>query len=271
MKKIKFILAMVCIAGITSCEDFENKVFDSVGGKTLASFGSSTYNLEIEINATGATDIQVNVTTVSNEDRTFNISLDAANSTAIAGSYNLPTSVTIPAGEYTGILPLTGTDVAGVDTTPETLTLNIVDGEGYTVGPATIVSVYQICPVPDTYFVGNYSVTDTAAIFGGANFASASTAVSVGASATQRRFTTTYLGTSQQVVLNLVCDQLIFASTIAPGFTCGGGAITVLPSRNNTSTYSIAGGDTIFFVDYHVTATCLGANGRAAAFAMVKI
>lgn len=273
MKKIKFILAMVCIAGITSCEDFENKVFDNVNGKTLASFGSLTYDLPITINATGSADLQVNVTTVSDVDRTFDIAVDLANSTAVVGSYAVPTSVTIPAGQYSGTLTLTGTDVAGVETTPETLTLNIVSGEGTAVGPATVVSVFQICPVPSTYMVGQYQITNLVSRFGRA-LIETKVATITAPSPTTRAFSNKLLGgtSDSNVVLSLICNEIIFTQVSSTLQCTAGNLIQYGPATNN-STYDVTD-DSLFLVNYNfdITNSCAASPTQTnSSFIMTKL
>lgn len=257
MKKIKFFLIAACIATLTSC-DYEPKVYDNVNGKTLASFSSLTYDLPIVIDATGSSDITVNTSTVSDVDRTFNIEVDMDNTTAIMGSYNVPTSVTIPAGEYSGTLTLTGTDVAGVDTTPEVLALNLVGGDGFGVGPTALVSVFQVCPIPATFMVGDYLLGDISGVVGPgngtSNFESIQVTIAVGATESQRVFRSAiYPGfrpTQVDVLVNLSCGELILANVgPSPGLGCTATDIR-FDAASTASTYDLTD-DTFIIVNYN--------------------
>lgn len=264
MKNInKLFLAVIALATLmVSCEDHENPVFDNVNGSTLVSFSNTSYDLPVVIDATGSVDIPVNVSTVSNADRSFNITVDTDASTAIVGSYNVPSSVTIPAGAYTGTLTVTGTDIAGVDTNALFLVISIDGDASFAAGPDATLSVFQVCPIPDDYMVGTYEISDNQTVFQGTNFDTRNVDI-VAAGPTSRSFTTTWSGgNNMNVVLNLVCNNLVYASTNATGYVAGTpqGPIIIAPSSNNTSTYDLAD-DSFFIVDYDNQAGGFGTFG----------
>jgi uncharacterized membrane protein len=253
MKNInKLFLTFLALATLlVSCEDYENPIYDNVNGNTLVSFSATSYDLAIVIDATGTLEVPVNVSTVSTTDRSFNITVDEDATTALAGSYSVPTSVTIPAGSYTGNLTVTGTDIAGVDTTALSLVLMIGDGANFASGPDATLNVFQVCPIPDDYLVGTYEISDNATVFGGTNFDTRNVDI-VAAGATSRSFTTTWSGGSNMnVLLNLVCNNLVYASTNSTGYVAGTpqGPIVIVPASNNTSTYDLSD-DSFFVVDY---------------------
>ncbi|WP_324025466.1 hypothetical protein QSV08_20030 [Maribacter sp. BPC-D8] len=96
----KYILIIAVLFAFASCEE-ENIVFDNENGQTGVSFATTAYNVSVPTEGLGI-DVPVNVTTVAAADRTFSVSVDDA-TVGDAGNYALG-SVTIPAGEYSGIL-----------------------------------------------------------------------------------------------------------------------------------------------------------------------
>ena len=108
--------------------------------------------------------IPVGVTTISTSDRTFNVSIDVDNSTAVEGvHYTLSgTSVTIPAGDAVGYITVNGDfDQLGTDG-PQTLVLTLASGETtadfYTEFTAVL---QQFCPYNQSDFVGGATATST--------------------------------------------------------------------------------------------------------------
>ncbi|KKN80142.1 hypothetical protein LCGC14_0333350 [marine sediment metagenome] len=96
----KYILIIAVLFAFVSCEE-ESIVFDKENGQTGVSFATTAYNVSVPTEGLGI-EVPVNVTTVSTTDRTFDVSVDDA---TVGGAANYAVgSVTIPAGEYTGIL-----------------------------------------------------------------------------------------------------------------------------------------------------------------------
>lgn len=100
MKKyVVFIVAAIC-STLISCDD-ERVIFDPVNGQTGLSFGTTSYNVSVP--QEGLTlEIPVNITTISNTERTFDVMVD---NSSIGGSanYSLGT-VTVPANAFNGVL-----------------------------------------------------------------------------------------------------------------------------------------------------------------------
>ncbi|ALM20470.1 hypothetical protein AAT17_04070 [Nonlabens sp. MIC269] len=269
MKNLKYsFIAIATLFLIIGCE-YEPKIFDGNGDLTLVQFSRSTYNLEIEIDATGELNIPVQSSTLASTDRTFNVSVVNDGTTAITGSYSVPTSVTIPANEYEGILTISGTDVMGVDTNAETLIIQLEEGADFASGGDAIISVYQVCPIPSTYMVGSYEISDLQPVFSGSNFDTADVNITVGSSATQRTFNTTWSGSNISVVLNLVCNELIYASTNDTGFVAGTpqGPIIITTSTSGNTSYDV-NDDSLFVVQYDNQAGGFGTFGGS--FILVK-
>lgn len=91
---IFFILLLV------SCEE-DLLVFDNENGQTAVSFGTTAYNLSVPEEG-AVIEVPVNVTTLSDTDRTFNVSVDDS-STGGAANYSIG-QLTIPANSYNSIL-----------------------------------------------------------------------------------------------------------------------------------------------------------------------
>lgn len=112
----KYILIIAVLFAFVSCEE-ENIVFDNENGQTGVSFAETEFNVSVPTEGLDI-EVPVNVTTVADADRTFDVSV---NEESVGGSSNYALgSVTIPAGEYSGVL---------------NVSLNfdpLVDGEVYT-------------------------------------------------------------------------------------------------------------------------------------------
>ncbi|WP_167343213.1 hypothetical protein [Nonlabens sp. SY33080] len=258
MKNLKYsFIAIATLFLIIGCE-YEPKVFDGNGDLTLVQFSRSTYDLEIIIDATGELNIPVQSSTVSSTDRTFNVNVVNDGTTAITGSYSVPTSVTIPANEYEGTLTISGNDVAGVDTNAETLIIELEEGADFASGGNAIISVFQICPVPDTFMIGDYTITDLAGVIGPGNgtenFESGTVTLSA-SSATGRSFSVAMLPgfrpTPGDVTINLICGNFILAETGPnPGIGCSAADIRFGAATTPTSYPLDFSDDSLFIVTY---------------------
>lgn len=243
-------LLMVCVL-FTACDETEPVLFDKVNGQTLAAFGSTTSSLRVLINDTGTTDVMINSTTVATVDRTVSVAVDPA-TTANAENFSVPTSVVIPAGEATAVLTVTGVDNS-VETTEETIVLTLGSVEGGIVGKGThIISMFQVCPVPSDYLVGEYLLTDN----GNGNFG-VDVPVTIGIPAddeNSRIFEATFLpgsGVDQVVVarINLVCNTFLF-QTVDINVTCSQEASFIIGSAGDASSSYDTSDDTFVTVNY---------------------
>lgn len=99
MKNYILIVAIALFA-LTSCEK-ENIVFDQVNGQTGVSFGATSLSVTVPDEGISV-EVPVNVTTVADSDRTFDVSVDDA-SVGSSADYTLGT-VTIPAGAFSSTL-----------------------------------------------------------------------------------------------------------------------------------------------------------------------
>ena len=119
MKNIIYKVAFICVASVllSSCEENEIPTIDKTG-PVLVQFSQSSLNVTVPSDASTTVTVPVNVTTLSDQDRTFETTV-VASSSAIPGSYSIGT-VTVPAGSYEGEVDIT--------LSPDSLE----DGESYT-------------------------------------------------------------------------------------------------------------------------------------------
>jgi hypothetical protein len=218
---------------LSSCGEFEPVIFDPNTGQTLAYFGRSTTALEVLINESNSATIPIGVNTLSSTDRTVSISVSAS-STASPDMYVVPTSVTIPANQYSGSITVTGID-NGLTTAPVTLILKLdsVSDGGVTSSATHTVTLVEICPVVSTFAVGDYTLNHVSGGIAAAGFAPAlgdnvTVELEVGTSATQRIFNVKcypsfgFANPPADFAFNLVCAEVI-ASGIVPGQASGVG------------------------------------------------
>ncbi|MDH7911761.1 hypothetical protein [Winogradskyella sp. SYSU M77433] len=218
MKKVKILFSSLITLAFFACgnDDVSDTTFDNVNGQTLVSFQGATSDLAVTIDDVGTVEVVIESSTVSSSDRTITVTLDEENSTANAENYTIVNPVvTIPANEYFGILTINGVDTS-VETTPETIVLNMDDSSTDLVYGTTThtVNIFQVCPIPDDYFVGSYLIEQTSAQVDGYTL-SHGTIVEVSASGpTQRTFLTenypSYCsGTFRNFYINLVCNEFV--------------------------------------------------------------
>ena len=155
MKKIIYLsLLILSFVGITSCGD------DPIGTKDInyIAFQVNTPTIIVEKNGSTKTDIHVYTTQVTSLDRTFDVKVVAASTTANAASYNVPAAVTVPANSNDGKLAVTVSDNSlGVD--PVTLALEFGASDGLFPGSKTSLLIQKHCTLNLNDFVGTYTGT----------------------------------------------------------------------------------------------------------------
>ncbi len=269
MKKIVYLLAAVAL--LSACDPHENPIYDNVNGGTYLSFNRRAIDVPVDIdtdNFSRSQDVVISVSTISDTDRTFTVSA-SDESTVDASNYQLPQSVTVPANSYNGTFTV-GFQDADLETISESLILEL-DGPDASFETPVVLNVFQVCPIPATYMTGNYEISDNEIVFGGENFVTRTVDIQPGESATTRQFVTRWGSATAPlftVTLNLVCNELIYASTNSTGFTSAGSAIIITPAAENDSTYDISD-DSFFTVDYDNIA---GGNGTfEGSFFLIKL
>lgn len=143
MKKIVLLLSLFTLIGFTSCsEDETNNV-----SETAYLFSAKTTSLPVFETQLSEAVIEVGVTTTSDVARTFTVEVDAANSTATAAMYTLPsTTVTIPAGSLNSTVKIVGNFTALPVVGTRTVALKISGSVPSVTSNATnVVSLFRAC------------------------------------------------------------------------------------------------------------------------------
>ncbi|WP_459212898.1 hypothetical protein [Aquimarina rhabdastrellae] len=219
MKTIKkiFISALAIISFISCDKGGEEVIFDGNNGQTLISFRKTVEDLPIVIDDEGSVEIILDVTTRSSSDRTFEVEILSDESTANPDSYSFNSTVTIPANEYNAILTINGVD-NDVEITPETLVLRIIEQDSFITtsnNNTTTVNVFQICPVEDTLFVGNYLIEQITPFIAGPTLSSGTVVELIveEGSTPARKFNTlnypNFCSVNNPFTLNLVCNEVV--------------------------------------------------------------
>lgn len=110
LKYIKIILVIFTLSLISCDGDNGNVDFNPNSGQTIVGFTESITRLTFEngVPETGLATIEVGTTSLRNNARTVQISIDEENSTSTPDMYTIGSSVTIPANEFVGALNLSG-------------------------------------------------------------------------------------------------------------------------------------------------------------------
>lgn len=134
-----FFSVLLATVFMASCSDD-----DKLASPNYVSFGSSNVMrfelLEGQLNASKT--IEVYTSNTSNVDRTFQVVVNTAGTTATASQYTVPTSVTVPANSRKGELVVT----SGVAAAGKKLSLDIVAEAGLSVGKTLLINFVQVCP-----------------------------------------------------------------------------------------------------------------------------
>jgi len=156
MKRISIALIAIFTLFLSSCEEKE-VLYD--GSQTLAYFQGNGQQLAVPIDEQSATiTIPINVSTLSDSDRTINISVNEARTTATPDMYTFQTSVVIPADTY-----FTSFEIQGLQNNlsqeGDLLTLQIDSVDDGGVGSPTNyeVLIIQTCPFVFDRYIGTFS------------------------------------------------------------------------------------------------------------------
>lgn len=258
MKKYILLFAMSLVL-FTSCEE-DLVVFDNENGQTYVQFGTNTIELPVVFDSSADIEIPVEVTTISSSERTVTVNVvsTGADDEATAAQYNVGGSVTIPANEYVGMLSFTGID-AGIEIgETKTVTLEIGGISGAADANldtrSLVINMFQVCPVEEDFFIGDYQLTTTATgIFGSTVFPQGVVTIAQGASSNDARFFNAQiypdLGTFDPIDFNfiLVCGTVVVPTGQVTGVGCG--SSTTLGPSSGTGSYT-AGDDSTLVIDF---------------------
>lgn len=139
MKKLTLLLLItISFFVFNSCED-ENDI-----NINYVTFETESINLSVLKNSTVESEVKIFTTQTSGSDRTFNITVDP-DSSADPASYDVPTSVVVPANSNVGVLTV-GVSDTNIGPNGETLYLHLVaEKDLYTGGPITF-KISRLCP-----------------------------------------------------------------------------------------------------------------------------
>lgn len=263
MKRL-FYLTLIAVAfTFTGC-DVEGTLYD--GAQTLAYFNGTSATMEVELGGTNTTDVEIGVSTLSSVDRTLTLSV-ASSSTATAGMYSFPTSVTIPANEYFTTFTITGVD-DGLTTAGATLVISIDGLDGGNAGTQSnfTLTLIEVCPVPSTMFVGDYLLEQLSPYTDGPTLSDGSVVTLTEDGGLSRSFQTQnfpqYCGSFGPFTFTLVCNETVVPSQ-DNRCSCGNGTDWFGAPRDGVNgTYDVTDDSvlTIRFVDDAFNNCGLGTN-----------
>lgn len=110
------------------------------------SFESTSYKFGVELDGSSSNDIKIYATKTTGADRTYNISVVTDMSSADPASYEVQSSVTIPANSNVGMFTVKISDL-NISENGETLVLKIEEQEGLFTGEKIVLNVKQVCPL----------------------------------------------------------------------------------------------------------------------------
>lgn len=227
MRKIKFLTLFFATAVFLSgCKQNENVQFDTVNGQTIASFQGTNASLPVDINTgAGSVDIQLNVTTSSTTDRSINISVVDAGTTADPAMYSFNSTVTIPAGSYNGTLSINGTSTGLNAGDAKALVLAVSSIDNGTVSTSEhTVNLFLVCPVPEGLYTGSYLIEQISPYIDGPTLSDGTivdvTAVDNDTRIFQSQNYPNYCAAFRDFTFNLVCGQVTI-DTQDTGCSCG--------------------------------------------------
>lgn len=139
MKKIKYLLlAVATVFTFTSCDE---DAATTLVNANFVDFESEAYRLGVDPGSSSTQMINFYSANVSDTDRTFNLTV-AGSTTAPSGSYNVPATVTIPAGTNAGVIPVEVLGVSGLDCFNDVV-VNFTPTDGLSSGGATTVTFFE--------------------------------------------------------------------------------------------------------------------------------
>lgn len=205
----KYLLILITCITIFSCKDSDDFSQENYSGDSYSFF--QVDNPEFVVSpSNNSFDVVVGSTVLSSSDRTYTVSVDPA-TTAVSGTDFVisSNSVTIPAGEYFGVLSVTS-DVQTVNPDGSTLVLNLDDDASFSNKVSILIK--KECPVSSSLFTGNYLIEQTSDLLDGPTLADGAV-VEVVADGLNRKFLTTnypqYCSTLYEFVFKLDCGITI--------------------------------------------------------------
>src|SRR5690554_2495686 len=263
MKKILNILPLFLLLSFISCGEHENDVYSgNINGSTFLSFDKSLYDLGIAIDGEGLVNIPLKSSTTSSSDRIYSLELITDDSSADPLTYNLPTSVTIPANEYVGNIVITGQDLGLVEVTPKNIVFKVVglSETEFMDNSQITVRVYEFCPIPEEAFTGDYLLEEITPFVDGPTLDHGQVITIVATSSTGRSFATrnypNYCSPTMIFTFNLVCNEVIVDPNQSSTCACTSSGLFFGPTQTPSS-YNVDD-DSVFHITFtnDVTSDC---------------
>ncbi len=139
---LKLFVLLLSLGLVTSCDhDDEIAQPDYVSLQYSPAAGE---NVGVEVGGTTNYDVKVYSAKIANQDQTYNVVV-LPNSTLAAAGYNVPATVTIPAGSNEGTLSISVSDI-GLGVAGKTLFLGIEADPSYSIGAPVRFNVARVCP-----------------------------------------------------------------------------------------------------------------------------
>lgn len=209
MQKYIVSFILVCVL-LVSCEQ-DPVIFDQ--SQTLIEFENTELNLFVEPEGTGSVTASLTVSSSSESERSFSVSLIADETTADPESYSFASTIVVPANSYIGTLTINGVD-NNVEIAPKPLVLRINEGDDFLVGPDNElnVNVRIGCAIDETLFTGSYLIEQTSTFLAGPSL-SHNTVIELKSNGLERSFETfnfpNFCSITNTFVFNLVCNEFL--------------------------------------------------------------
>jgi hypothetical protein len=199
------ILSLVFIA----CDKNEPPTY--TGEQSVLLFSVQTSTLEVPIGTTNTLEVEVAASSLSSVDRSLTINIEDV-STANSENYNVPNTVVIPANSYTGTFIIDAEDKS-IETSIETIVLSLEGENGEISDNTHTVSLFEICPIPADYMIGDYLIEQQSDEVDGPTLGTG-TVVSLSGTGVTRTFETSnypnYCPTTvNPFSFNLVCGEIV--------------------------------------------------------------
>lgn len=140
MKKLIYLFFVSFAAlSFSSCEESGTEAL----GTSFASFESSKLDVGVEIGSETTKTIKVYTTNITGSNRTIDVMVEST-STADAGAYTVPATVTIPSGTNEGSLTVGVKDVGLSE--DKSLVLRLKGSDNLSTGATLAINLSQLCP-----------------------------------------------------------------------------------------------------------------------------
>ncbi|MBC2838312.1 hypothetical protein [Robiginitalea sp. SC105] len=242
MKRVFYTICSLIL--LVSCQRTEGVIYDVENGVALAAFNRSSQLYPVDDSGANFTEVIVGVTTVSDMDRSVNLTV-AGDSPAGPDAVTIdPSSLVIPAGEFIARVRVQG----NYDRLPELgqtqviLNLEGVEGailDGETTGRLSHrVTMFRFCPFgAGQDFLGTYQLTVTQpGLLGIDTFATETVELTQGETVADREFSSTLYPAfggfgPYSFSFSLICGEVVVSKSVILPVGCANINIVVSPPQ----------------------------------------